>query len=170
MGIYSFKKISPKIKDEVFIAPSSDIIGDVRVDKGASIWFNTTLRGDKGFIGIGRNTNIQDNCVLHGSDMKETLVGDNVTVGHNSVVHSCIIGDNCLIGMGSVILDDVIIPDNCIVGAGSLVTKGKVFCSNKLIMGSPAKEIRDLTDEEIDQIKENCKIYLDLSYDYINQK
>ncbi len=115
------------IDSNVFIAPGAQIIGDVRIKSGSSVWYNAVLRGDEGAICIGSNTNIQDLVMVHVSKNTSVVIGDNVTVGHGAIIHGCTIEDNVLIGMGSIILDRAQIGKNSIVGAGSLVTQGKCF-------------------------------------------
>lgn len=166
MAIMSYKKYNPYLEEEVFIAPNAYLIGDVEVASNVGVWFGVTVRGDSGKIYIGQGSNIQDNSVLHCSDYIETRIGKNVTVGHSCVIHSCKIEDNCLIGMGSTVLDDAIIGKNCIVGANSLVTKGKIFDEGMLIMGSPAKAVRKLTEEEIRGITKNALHYQELAQSY----
>ncbi len=151
----------PTLGDDVFIAPGAKIIGDCQIEAGASIWFNTTLRGDVMPIRIGAQTNIQDGSTLHGTFGKfSCTVGKRVTVGHNVVLHGCTIGDLCLIGMGSIIMDGAQIPDHCIVGAGSLVTEGKTFEPYSLIVGRPAVFKRKLNEDEIKFLDQSADNYL----------
>lgn len=157
----------PEINSESFCAPNATIIGKCIINKDAGIWFNTVLRADNEVINIGEGTNIQDNCTVHVDYGYPVNVGKNVTVGHNVVLHGCKIGDNSLIGMGSILLDGVEIGENVIIGAGSLVTSGKKIPAGVLCLGSPAKIIRELTDEEIKSIKESAKHYVEKSKDYI---
>jgi carbonic anhydrase/acetyltransferase-like protein (isoleucine patch superfamily)/very-short-patch-repair endonuclease len=154
------KTSDPKKSDKhIFIAKGAVIVGDVRVGDDSSIWFGAVLRGDQAPITIGDGTNVQDGTVVHVDLKTPTIVGDGVTIGHNCTIHGCDIGDNVLIGMGSTIMNRAEIPDNCIVGAGSLVTQGKSFPEGSLIMGSPAKAVRKLTDEEIQGIRDNGEEY-----------
>lgn len=143
-----------------FIAWNSDISGDVILGERSSIWFSTTIRGDIAPIRIGDNSNIQDGTVCHVSTDIPLIIGNNVTVGHNSILHSCTIEDFCLIGMGAIVLDRALIGHHSIVGAGSLVTGKKVFPPRSLIMGSPAKLVRELTDEDVEKIYANAERYL----------
>ncbi len=153
----------PNLDSTVFVADGAKIIGDVQIQKGSSIWYNTTLRGDVMPITIGENTNIQDGSTLHGTfGQRACSVGNEVTIGHNVILHGCRIGDLTLIGMGSIIMDGVIIPDHCIVGAGSLVTEGKIFKPYSLIVGRPAVFKRELNEQEIVFLKksaDNYKLY-----------
>jgi carbonic anhydrase/acetyltransferase-like protein (isoleucine patch superfamily) len=141
----------------------SKIIGNVNIDAESSIWFNAVLRGDIESITIGKYSNIQDNCVVHSSKNYPVKLGDYVTVGHAAVLHGCEIDDNCLIGMNSTVLNGVKIMKNCIVGAGAVVTEGKEFDEGSLILGTPARAVRKLTDEEIDDIKDHAVRYAKLA-------
>ncbi len=160
--IYSFDNMTPKIAESAFIAESADIIGDVTIADGASVWFGAALRGDEGKIEIGENSNVQDNATVHNN----TKIGRNVTIGHNAIVHGCEIEDNVLIGMGAVVLDGAIIGEGSIVGASALVTGGKVFPPKSLILGSPAKLVRELTDEDVASTINNAEEYVRLSKKY----
>ncbi|SFA85311.1 gamma carbonic anhydrase family protein [Clostridium frigidicarnis] len=165
--IMGFKNTKPQIHESCFIAPTADIIGDVILEEDVNIWFGTVIRADGNAIKIGKNTNIQDNSVVHiAGENIDTIIGENVTVGHNAIVHGCVVGDNCLIGMGAIILNRADIGNNTIIGAGSLVTEGKKIPSGVLCLGSPAKVIRNLTEEEIDGLKKHAQGYVDLSKDY----
>lgn len=153
--------IKPSDK-HIFIAKGAVIVGDVRVGDDSSVWFGAVLRGDQAPITIGDGTNVQDGSVVHVDIKTPTIIGDGVTIGHNCTIHGCDIGDNVLIGMGSTVMNHAEIPDNCIVGAGSLVTQGKSFPEGSLILGSPAKAVRKLTDEEIQGIRDNAEEYKQL--------
>ena len=133
---------------DFWVAPNAAIIGDVTLKKNASVWFGAVLRGDNDPIILGENSNIQDNSVCHTDDGMPLVIGDNVTVGHKVILHSCTVGNNSLIGMGSTVLNKAKIGNNCLLGANSLVTEGKEFPDNSLIVGSPAKVKRELTDME----------------------
>ena len=141
--IKSIKGIEPKVAENVYLAENATIIGEVEIEEDSSVWFGAILRGDVGLIHIGKNTNIQDGCVLHASYGSSTVqIGDNVTVGHNAIVHGAKIGNNCLIGMGSVILDNAEIGENTIIAAGAVVTKNTIVESNSIYAGIPAKKIK----------------------------
>lgn len=140
--------IEPKIDSTVFVAESADVIGKVTIGKNSSIWYNSVVRGDENLITIGENTNIQDGSVVHIGWNTCTEIGNNVTIGHKALIHGCKIGDNALIGMGSIILDGAEVGEFTLIGAGSLVPPGKKIPSGVLAMGSPAKVIRELTEEE----------------------
>lgn len=161
--ILSHKGDSPKIDNSCYISENATIIGRVSIGKNSSIWYGTVVRGDDHHISIGENTNIQDNSTVHIGSSTPTVVGDNVTVGHGVIVHGCTVGNNVLVGMGAIILDGAKISDNVIIGAGSLVPPGKVIPANSLVMGSPAKLIRPLSEEDIHHIKESAKNYITIA-------
>ncbi len=166
--IIPYKGTSPKIEKGVFIASSADIIGNVEIGEDSSIWFGAVIRGDVNSIHIGKNTSIQDLSMVHvthytkedKSDGYATYIGDNVTVGHKVMLHGCVIGNACLIGMSATILDGAIIGQESLVGAGSLVTQNKIFPPRSLIMGSPAKVVRELSDEEVESLYLSAKNYV----------
>jgi carbonic anhydrase/acetyltransferase-like protein (isoleucine patch superfamily) len=164
--IKKFKNLTPDIDESVFIAEGCFIIGDVKIGKNSSVWYNTVIRGDIDRITIGENTNIQDGSVLHCITGVEVNIGNNVIVGHNSILHSCNVGDGSLIGMGSVILDRVKIGENCLIGAGTVVPPDKIIPDCSLIFGNPAKIIRKLTDEEIKKFQSGVETYLNLAEIY----
>ena len=175
--ILRYKNDFPKIDTTTWIAPSADIVGDVKIGKDSSIWFGCVVRGDVHFITIGERTSVQDMSMIHVTHFKKekkigdgnpTIIGDDVTIAHKVMLHGCKIGNACLIGMSATILDGAEIGDESIVGAGSLVTKNKKFPPRSLIMGSPAKVIRELTDEEVAGIYANAKNYVDYKNDYLN--
>ncbi len=171
MPLYPYHDIKPIISDDSFIAPSADIIGDVIIGKACSIWFNTTLRGDINFIRIGDRVNVQDGAVIHVSRYKggETIIGNNITIGHMALIHACELQDDCFIGMKAMIMDGAIVEPGAMVGAGSIVTPGKIIKSNQLWLGTPARFVRDLTPEDKKEIKTNCQNYVDLSQQYLKQ-
>jgi carbonic anhydrase/acetyltransferase-like protein (isoleucine patch superfamily) len=175
MPLSSYLNSSPALGDRIYLHPSAQVIGDVKLGDDSSVWCNTVLRGDMNRIVIGRGTNLQDMTVGHVShktpDKPEgspLIVGDYVTVGHSVILHGCTIGNECLIGMGAIIMDDVVIPDHVVIGAGSLVTEGKMLESGMLYMGRPAKAVRKLTDEEIAYLKYSAELYMTLKDDYLN--
>ncbi len=132
-----------------FVAESAMIIGSVRLRNQSSVWFNCVLRGDNDWLDLGERSNIQDGCIVHTDPGIPVTIGDGVTVGHNVMLHGCTIGDNSVIGIGSTLLNGATIGRNCIVGANSLITENKQFADGTLILGSPAKVMRELSDEEI---------------------
>ena len=166
--IYNFNNISPKLDKDSWFAPNSVLIGNVTLKKDANIWFNATLRGDVEPITIGEGANIQDGSVVHTDPGCPTIVGKNVTVGHLVMLHGCIIEDDCLIGIGSTILNKAKIGRYSIIGANALVTENKVIPERSLVIGSPGKVVRQVTDEEIKHIKENAQHYVDNYKKYKN--
>ena len=147
----------------MYAAQGSVLVGDITFGEECSVYYNAVIRADEAPITIGKRVNIQDLCLLHVSPGIPMHIGSNVTVGHGAILHSCTIGDNVLIGMGSIILNNAHIPDNCIVGAGALVTQGKTFPEGSMILGSPAKAVRTLSDEEIAGIRRNADKYVEWS-------
>jgi len=164
--IYDLEKNVPEISADSWIAPNAIIIGKVKLEKNSSIWFNAVLRGDIEKIVIGENSNIQDGSVLHTDPGCPLTVGKGVTVGHMVMLHGCEISDDTLIGIGSTILNKAKIGKNCIIGANTLVTENKTIPDNSLVLGSPGKVIRKVTDEEIKVIRENAKHYVKNSKRY----
>lgn len=158
--IYNYKNLKPDTEKAVFVADSADIIGDVKLGKDSNIWFNCTLRGDIAPVMVGDNTNIQDNSILHVAHNLPCIVGSNVTVGHGVILHGTEVKDGCLIGMGAILLNNSVIGENSVVGAGALVTEGKTFPPRSLIIGSPARRVREITEEEINSMKENIDEYI----------
>ena len=161
--IKGYDGIEPKIDKTAFIAESADIIGKVTIEENANIWYGTVLRADDNYITVGENTNIQDGSVVHISEKFPTIIGNNVTVGHKSIIHGCEIGDNTLIGMGSIVLDGAKVGEFTLLGAGSLVPPGKEIPSGVLAMGSPAKVIRELSQEEKENLTKSALKYVNLA-------
>ncbi len=151
---------TPDTQNACFIAPSSDIIGEVFLAEDSSVWFNATLRGDICSITVGKRSNIQDNVVIHVNFDMPTIIGEEVTIGHGAIIHACTIEDGALIGMGAIILDGAVIGSQSLVAAGSLVPPGKQFPPQVLIMGSPATVIRPLTEKELAGLKKNADHYV----------
>ncbi|MDM8534101.1 gamma carbonic anhydrase family protein [Clostridiaceae bacterium HSG29] len=156
----------PEIHKSCFIAETADVIGKVRISENSSVWYKSVLRGDVDYIEIGKNSNIQDNCVLHSDTGIKTIIGNNVTIGHGAIVHSCTIDDNVLIGMGAIILPNVKINKDVIIGAGSLVPPGKEIPSNSLVVGNPGRVVRMLTQKEIDDIGKLSVHYVELANEH----
>jgi carbonic anhydrase/acetyltransferase-like protein (isoleucine patch superfamily) len=155
-----FKRI--KTIPNCFIADDATVIGNVSLGEGSSIWFKTVVRGDINTINIGRNTNIQDGAVIHVSSDAPTIIGDSVTIGHRAIIHGCTVGSNTLIGMGAIIMDHAVIGENCIIGAGTLIVEEMEVPPRTLVVGTPGKWVRRLTNEEIEKIKKSATRYVEL--------
>lgn len=172
--LHKFKGTLPTLGDNTWIAPSADVIGDVTCGEDCSIWFGCVVRGDVHYIKIGSRTNIQDLSMIHVTHYKNgdkttgnpAIIGDDVTIGHRVMLHGCTIESACLIGMSATILDGAVIGKESIVGAGALVTKNKVFPPRSLIVGSPAKVIRELNDEEVAELYASASRYVEFKKDY----
>ena len=158
---YDFEKNVPEVDPDAWVAPNASIIGKVKLEKNSSIWFNAVLRGDIELITIGENSNIQDGSVLHTDPGYPLSVGKGVTVGHMVMLHGCQISNDSLIGIGSIILNNAKIGKNCIIGAKALITENKVIPDNSLVIGSPGKVIREVTEDEKIAVSENTKHYQD---------
>ena len=150
----------PDTERAAFIAENATIIGDVTLEEGVSVWYGAVIRGDGDSIVIGRNSNIQDNTVVHVDPGNPVRIGEGVTVGHQCIIHGCTIGDNCLIGMGAIVMNGAEIRENSLVGAGALVTERKEFPENSLIMGSPAKVKSEAAEETMKLIKDSAEHYI----------
>ena len=160
MALYELDGVAPELAGSAWVADSAQVIGRVALAQDVSIWFGTVVRGDTETIRIGRGSNIQDACVLHADMGKPLTVGEDVTVGHQVMLHGCTIGDGSLIGIGAVVLNGARIGKNCIVGAGSLVTEGKEFADGSMIMGSPAKVVRELSPEQKQGLVNSAQMYV----------
>ena len=154
------------IDKSVFLADGVKIIGDVEMGNGSSVWFNAVIRADSNKVKIGENSNVQDNVVIHTSKDFGVSIGDNVTIGHGAIIHGCTIKNNVMIGMGAIILDGAVIEEDSIIGAGALVTQGKVVPKGSLAFGNPVKIVRQLTDKEVESIKENAISYVNKANEY----
>jgi len=161
MAIYELDGRAPQMADSAWVADSAQVIGDVTLAEDVSIWFGSVLRGDTSNLRIGAGTNIQDGSVLHADPGKPLVVGERVTVGHQVMLHGCTIGDESLIGIGAVVLNGAKIGRNCLVGAGALVTEGKEFPDGSMIIGSPAKAVRELSPEQIEGLRQSAQHYID---------
>jgi carbonic anhydrase/acetyltransferase-like protein (isoleucine patch superfamily) len=161
MAIYELDQVAPRIAESAWVADSAQVMGNVELAEDSSVWFGAVVRGDTEVIRIGRGSNIQDCSVLHADIGKPLTVGENVTVGHQVMLHGCTIGDNALIGIGAVVLNGAKIGKGCIVGAGSLVTEGKEFPDGSMIMGSPAKVVRELTEQQQAALKMSAVHYIE---------
>jgi len=158
---YDLEDKKPKNSGENWVAPNATIIGDVTLEKNSSVWFNAVIRGDNENIHVGEGSNVQDGSVLHPDPGCPLRLGKDVTIGHIVMLHGCTIGDNSLIGIGAVILNNAKIGKNCIIGAKALITENKEIPDNSLVVGSPGRVVRKLTDDEIGKITENAKHYQD---------
>lgn len=160
MAIYQYDKLAPNLHPETFIAEDASVIGDVTLEQGVSAWPQAVLRGDNEAIHIGQHSNVQEGAVLHADPGFALTVGQGVTIGHQAMLHGCTIGDGALIGIQAVVLNGAVIGNNCLVGAGAIVTEGKVFPDNSLILGAPAKVVRELTADAIASMQRNATEYV----------
>ena len=160
MAIYALDGVAPQVSASAWVADSAQVIGRVALAQDASVWFGVVIRGDTETISVGKGSNIQDMSVLHADVGSPLTVGEGVTVGHKVMLHGCTIGDNSLIGIGAVVLNGAKIGKNCLVGAGSLVTEGKEFADGSLIVGSPARVVRQLSPEQIEGLRLSAQHYV----------
>ena len=160
MAIYQLDDLTPTIHQTAWVADNAQVLGDVKLAEGASVWFGVVIRGDTSTITVGKGSNIQDNSVLHADIGMPLVIGEGVTVGHQVMLHGCSIGNNSLIGIGAIVLNGAKIGNNCLVGAGALVTEGKEFPDGSMIIGSPAKATRMLSPEQIEGLKMSARHYL----------
>jgi carbonic anhydrase/acetyltransferase-like protein (isoleucine patch superfamily) len=160
MPVYALDGATPEIAGDCWIAPDAVVIGNVRLLKGASIWFGAVLRGDNEWITIGPDSNVQDHSIIHADPGQPVTIGRGVTIGHRVIVHSAAVGDHSLIGMGAVLLNRARIGSRCLVGAGALVTEDKTFEDGKLVLGSPAKAMRELTPEQMQGLETSAQTYV----------
>ena len=167
--LYALGELKPTLEEGAWTAPSADLIGDVRLGKRASVWFGAVIRADNTPILIGQESNIQDGAVGHSDPDAPLVIGDRVTVGHQAILHGCMIGDGCLIGMGARVLNGVVLGTNCLVGAGALVTEGKIFEPGMLIVGTPARAIRALNEQQIALLAMSAAHYADKAAAYAAQ-
>jgi len=163
MPLYALDDLAPTLPADgsAWIAPSAELIGDVRMATDASVWFGAAIRADNTPILVGARSNIQEGGMLHSDPGNPLAIGADCTIGHHAILHGCTIGDRVLIGMGAAILNDAVIGDDCLVGAGALVTEGKVFPAGSLIIGSPAKIARPLAPEEIAKLAMGAAHYVE---------
>lgn len=161
--ILPVKKIYPEIGENCFLAENCTVVGDVTLGKNCSVWFNAVIRGDVNYIRIGDNTNIQDGAVIHCTYQKAaTHIGNNVSIGHNALVHGCTLEDHVLIGMGAIVMDHAVVGEYCIIGAGTIVLENMVCESGYIYAGVPARKIKALTEDQIqmlNKLPENYKMY-----------
>ena len=161
MAIYELDGIVPQISDSAWVADSAQVMGQVALADDVSVWFGVVIRGDMDSIQVGKRTNIQDLSVLHADTGMPLTIGDDVTVGHKVMLHGCTVGDGSLIGIGAIVLNGAKIGKGCLVGAGSLVTEGKEFPDGSMIMGTPAKVVRQLSPEQLQGLLNSAEHYVD---------
>lgn len=161
MAIHELDGIAPRIAASAWVAETAQVIGDVALDEDSSVWWGVVARGDSESIRVGRGSNVQDGSVLHADEGQPLVIGDGVTIGHQVMLHGCTIGDNSLIGIQAVVLNGARIGNNCLVGAGALVTEGKTFPDGSMILGSPARAVRQLTPEQIEGLKASARHYVE---------
>jgi carbonic anhydrase/acetyltransferase-like protein (isoleucine patch superfamily) len=161
MTIYRLAGNTPELPEngDYWIAPNAHVIGKVRIGQGVGIWFGTTIRGDNELIDIGEGSNVQENTVMHTDIGYPLSVGKNCTIGHKALLHGCIIGDNSLVGMGAMVMNGAVIGKNCLIGAGALITEGKVIPDGSLVMGAPAKIVRELDEDSIKHLGQSAHYY-----------
>lgn len=161
MAVYELDGVAPQIAESAWVAESAQVIGHVTLADEASVWFGVVARGDTAHLLVGAGSNIQDNTVLHADVGQPLVIGRDVTVGHKAMLHGCTIGDGSLIGIGAVVLNGAKIGKNCLVGAGALVTEGKEFPDGSMILGSPAKVVRPLSEAQIEGLHRSAQHYRD---------
>jgi carbonic anhydrase/acetyltransferase-like protein (isoleucine patch superfamily) len=159
MPLYAIDGLSPAVPANSWVAPSADLIGDVRLGEQVGIWFGAVIRADNTPIILGDRTNIQEGAMLHSDPGIPLTIGEDCTVGHHAILHGCTLGNRVLVGMGAIILNNAVIGDDCLVGAGALVTEGKSFAPGSLIIGSPAKAVKELAPEVIEGLKKSAAGY-----------
>lgn len=167
MSIHPYRDKQPQVHPTAFLASGAMVVGDVVLGDRVSVWFNAVIRGDSSSVRVGANTNVQDAAVLHTDQGSPCVVGEDCTIGHGAVVHGCRIGRGCLIGMGAVVLSGAEIGDESIVAAGALIPEGRSYPPRSLLVGSPARRLRDLTDEEVERlIRPGVQHYLEFAEEY----
>jgi carbonic anhydrase/acetyltransferase-like protein (isoleucine patch superfamily) len=159
MSLYRIGERVPSVHESVFVAPGATVIGTVVLSENVSVWFGATIRGDNDTITVGKNSNVQEGAVLHTDTGIQLTVGENVTIGHQAMLHGCTIGDGSLIGIQAVVLNGAVIGKSCLVGAGAIITERKVFPDRSLIVGAPARVVRALTDEEVEKLMMSAASY-----------
>jgi carbonic anhydrase/acetyltransferase-like protein (isoleucine patch superfamily) len=166
MTLYRIGDVEPQLGPDAWAAPSADLIGDVRLGARASVWFGAVLRGDNTPLILGEETNFQDGSVGHSDADFPLTIGARVTIGHQAILHGCTVADDCLIGMGARILNGAVVESECIVGAGALITEGKHFQRGSLIVGAPARVVRQVTDDERRLLRESAAHYAEKAQRY----
>ncbi|GCL70452.1 MULTISPECIES: gamma carbonic anhydrase family protein [Paenibacillus] len=165
--LHSYNGIQPQIHPTVFLAPGVQIIGDVIIEEGASIWYNTVLRGDLAPIRIGKRSNIQDGCIGHVNTNQPLIIEDEVSVGHGAIIHGCHVGKGTLIGMGAIVLNGASVGEYALIGAGTLVTENKIIPSYTLSLGSPSKVVRELQEKDLERMKRTMESYCVRGSEYL---
>jgi carbonic anhydrase/acetyltransferase-like protein (isoleucine patch superfamily) len=168
--LYDYKGIKPDLHETVFVADGVRIIGEVNIEQECSIWYNAVLRGDLAPIRIGRRTNIQDGTIAHVNVNQPLLIGDDVSVGHGTIIHGCTIGKGALIGMGAIILNGAVIGEYAMIGAGSIVTENKIIPPYTLSLGAPARVVRELTAADLHRMKTTTDSYVQKGKEYKNSE
>ena len=166
MPLYTIDGSAPTLGPGAWAAPSADLIGDVRLGPRASVWFGAVIRADNTPIIIGEDSNIQDGAVCHSDPGAPLVIGARVTVGHQAILHGCTVADDCLVGMGARILNGAVLESDCLVGAGALITEGKRFAAGSLIVGAPARVVRELTEEERKALRVSASHYAEKAAHY----
>lgn len=166
MALYAIGGLAPRLAADAWVAPSAELIGDVRLGALASVWFGAVIRADNTEIVVGARSNVQEGAVLHSDPGAPCTLGEDVTVGHRAILHGCTIGDRVLVGMGATILNRAVIGADCLVGAGALVTEGKVFPPGHLIVGAPARAVRPLDEGQKAMLKASAALYAAKQRDY----
>jgi len=159
MSIYALGQHIPKIHEDSWVAPDANLIGQVVIEQGASVWFGSTIRAEHDEIRVGVGTNVQENCVMHIDPGYPLTIGENCTIGHKVMLHGCTIGDNTLVGMGAIILNGAKIGKNCLIGAGALITENKEIPDNSLVMGSPGKVVRTVDAATVESLYQSALHY-----------
>jgi carbonic anhydrase/acetyltransferase-like protein (isoleucine patch superfamily) len=159
MAVYQLGDLTPRIPESAYVAEEATVIGNVAIGERSSVWPDVVIRGDNESIRIGACVNIQDGAVLHADPGCPLTIGDNVSIGHQAMVHGCTIGEGSLIGIQAIVMNNAVIGKECLVGAGSVITEGKVFPDRSLILGAPAKVVRQLTEENLADLKRNAEGY-----------
>lgn len=168
--IQSYRDKNPRVHETAFVAENATVVGDVVIGPDASVWFGSVIRADVHFIRIGARTNIQDLTVMHVNHGRNpTILDEDVTVGHRAILHGCHVKSGSLIGMGAILLDDVVVEEHAFVAAGSVVSPGTIVPSGKLARGVPARVVRELTEEELSELKRAAESYCELKDEYLRQ-